>query len=72
MSVQIKPDFDTLPDSAFVRQAQLLPTILPVSPATFWRMVLKNEFPKPIKLGTNISAWKVGAVREWIRQREAA
>lgn len=69
MSAQTKPDFDSLPDSAFVRQRQIIPALLPISSATFWRMVKANKFPKPTALGPNISAWQVKVVREWIRAR---
>lgn len=68
------PNFDDLPDSAWVRQAQLVrdpkhptrPAPLPFSPATFWRWVREGKFPKPTKLGERITAWRVGDVRNWI------
>lgn len=72
------PNFDDLPDSAWVRQAQLVrdpkhptrPAPLPFSPATFWRRVREGKFPKPTKLGgARITAWKVGDVRAWINQQ---
>lgn len=72
------PSFDELPDSALVRQAQLVrdpkhptrPAPLPFSPATFWRKVKDGTFPAPIKLGERITCWKVGAVRSWMAQQE--
>lgn len=72
------PSFDALPDSAWVRQAQLVrdpkhptrPAPLPFSPATFWRRVREGKFPKPTKLGgERITAWRVGDVRAWIAQQ---
>lgn len=68
------PSFDDLPNSALVRQAQLVrdpkhptrPTPLPFSPATFWRKVKEGQFPQPIKLGKHITAWKVAEVRAWM------
>lgn len=68
------PCFDDLPDSALVRQDQLIrnpkkpgvPVPLPFAHATFWRKVAAGTFPKPTKLGNRITAWKVGEVREWI------
>jgi len=68
------PSFDDLPDAALVRLSQLVRdprhperlTPLPISPATFWRKVKEGSFPKPIKLGARITAWKVGEVRAWI------
>lgn len=74
------PSFDELPDSALVRQSQLVrdpkhptrPTPLPFSPATFWRKVKDGAFPKPVKLGERITAWKVGEVRAWLASKAAA
>ena len=64
--------FDKLPDSAFVRQAQLLGSVLPFSGTTLWRMVKEAKFPSPVKLGAGVTAWRVGAVRAWLREREAS
>lgn len=64
--------FDKLPDSAFVRQAQLLGSVLPFSGTTLWRMVKEAKFPSPVKLGTGVTAWRVGTVRAWLREREAS
>ena len=74
------PSFDELPDSALARQSQLVrdpnhptrPTPLPFSPATFWRKVKDGTFPKPVKLGARITAWKVGEVHAWIAAQAAA
>jgi len=68
------PSFDTLPDSAFIREAQLVqspkrpttPAPLPFSAPTLWRMVAAGKFPKPLKLSERITAWRVGEVRSWI------
>ena len=74
------PNFDDLPDSAWVRQSQLVrdpkhptrPTPLPFSPATFWRLVASQKFPRPTKLSERVTAWKVGDVREWISAQTGA
>ena len=74
------PNFDDLPDSAWVRQSQLVrdpkhptrPSPLPFSPATFWRLVASHKFPKPTKLSERVTAWKVGEVRAWLNQQAAA
>jgi prophage regulatory protein len=69
--------FDKLPDAAFIRQSQLVPNANPakregqtplikMSPSTLWRMVARGEFPAPLKLGANITAWRVGEVRAWL------
>lgn len=66
--------FDQLPDSAFIREAQLVQSSkrpggnepLPFSAPTLWRKVKDGSFPKPHKLGTQITAWRVSEVREWM------
>lgn len=68
------PNFDDLPNTAWVRQAQLVrdpkhptrPTPLPFSAATFWRLVASKKFPQPTRLSERVTAWKVGDVRAWI------
>ena len=66
--------FDQTPDSAFIRERQLIgdrknpfaPRLLPISHATLWRLVKANQFPSPQKLGPNTTAWNAGSVREWL------
>jgi hypothetical protein len=67
--------FDALPDSAFVRESQLVqdpkrpryPSPLPFSAATLWRKVAAGTFPKPIKLSTRVTAWRVAEVRTFLQ-----
>ena len=74
------PSFDELPDSALVRQSQLVrdpkhptrPAPLPFSPATLGRKGRATSFPAPIRLGDAITAWKVGDVRAWLRAQTEA
>ncbi|HYE70280.1 MAG TPA: AlpA family phage regulatory protein [Aquabacterium sp.] len=71
------PPFDALPDSAFVRESQLVrspkhpgrPVPLAFSPATLWRAVRAKTFPQPIKLSERITAWRVGDVRAWMQRQ---
>lgn len=69
--------FDKLPDTALIRQNQLVPNpnpakregqapLLDVSASTFWRLIASGDFPAPLKLGKNITAWRVGDVRKWL------
>jgi predicted DNA-binding transcriptional regulator AlpA len=70
----LSPSFDILPDSAFIREAQLVrspkrptaPAPLPFSAPTLWRKVKAGTFPRPIKLSERITCWNVGEVRSWI------
>ena len=61
--------FDTLPDSAFIRQAQLIPHIVPFSSATLWRKCKTGDFPRPVKLSERVSAWQLGEVRAWLKEQ---
>lgn len=58
-------NFTTLPDSALIRQRDLM-SVLPFSAATLWRRVRTNEFPQPVRLSDSITAWKWGDVRTWL------
>lgn len=68
------PSFDALPNSAFIRESQLVqspkrpttPAPLPFSAPTLWRKVKDGTFPKPSKLSARVTAWNVGDVRAWI------
>lgn len=63
-------DFDSLPDSALIRQSQLLSGILPFQSATLWRRVKAGQFPQPIRLTEGrITAWRVGEVRAWLNEQ---
>jgi prophage regulatory protein len=72
--------FDALPDSAFVREAQLVqspkrpthPALLPFSAPTLWRKVAAGTFPKPIKLSQRVTGWKVSEVRAWMTAQALA
>ena len=67
-------NFDNLPDSAFIRESQLvqspkrpgIPAPLPFSAPTLWRKVKAGTFPKPVKLSQRVTAWNIGAVRAWM------
>lgn len=72
--------FDQLPDSGWVRESQLVQSPkrpgngapLPFSAPTLWRMVRTGKFPKPHKLSTRVTAWRVSQVREWMTAQAAA
>ena len=71
-----KLNFESLPDSALLREKQLIQggggyELLPFSPQTLWRLSREGRFPKPQKLSGNITAWRVGDVREWLSKQGA-
>ena len=63
--------FDSLPDSAYVRQPVVL-GLFAFSQATLWRSVKASLVPSPRKIGGRISAWNVGELREVLRTIEAS
>ena len=58
------PDkYGAMPAIGYMRQSQLIPSIFPFSSATLWRKVKAGTFPKPVKLGPRITAWRVEDIR---------
>ena len=55
-------NFDSQPDSAYVRQP-VVQGLFACSSATIWRMVARGTLPKPRKLSERVTAWNVGALR---------
>lgn len=58
----ISLDFDSLPDSSFVR----LPTLLVLfgcSRTSIWRWVRAKRIPAPRKIGPRLVAWQVSELR---------
>ena len=73
--------FDALPDSAWLRESQLVRSPkstdsaiapLPFSAPTLWRMVKLGKFPKPTKLSARVTAWQAGQVRAWMTAQAMA
>lgn len=57
---------DALPGSGFLRLSSVLAPKgpIPVSKSTWWAGVKSGRYPKPVKLGPRITAWRVGDIRE--------
>ncbi|MBK7059173.1 MAG: AlpA family phage regulatory protein [Rubrivivax sp.] len=58
----------------FIRIRELASTAarrgrLPVVPATVWRWVKRGEFPKPVRLGPQTTAWRIEDVERWEAER---
>lgn len=62
--------FGELPATGYVRQSQLIPSIIPFSSATLWRKVKAGNFPRPVKLSERVTAWKVSDIRDWMQSCE--
>lgn len=62
--------FDSiLPEVGFVRLPDVL-KVYPVSKSHWWAGVKEGRYPKPVKLGPKITAWRVGDIRELIASSE--
>jgi predicted DNA-binding transcriptional regulator AlpA len=55
-------NFDSLPDSANVRQP-VVEALFACSASTVWRRVASGGIPKPRKLGPRVTVWNVGELR---------
>ena len=52
-----------------------LPSVLEVtglSRTTVWRMVKRDNFPAPIKLGQRAVGWRASEIEAWIQNRPVA
>lgn len=60
--------FTTMPQTGFVRLKQILAPNgpIPISKSTWWAGVKDGRFPKPVKLGPRITAWRVEDIRQLI------
>lgn len=55
------------PDVGFLRLKQVLKYI-PVSNSSWWEGVKTGLYPKPVKLGPRITAWRVEDIRAFINE----
>jgi len=59
-----------LPETGFVRLPEVL-KVFPVSKSTWWAGVKEQRYPRPVKLGPKITAWRVEDIRELIASKGA-
>ena len=64
MATKTKSSFDDLPDSAYARESQIIRDVIPISHASWWRGIKTGRYPKGAKLSPNVTAWKVGDIRQ--------
>jgi prophage regulatory protein len=66
-----------LPETGYLRLAQIIgdpkaeppiPAVIPVGKSTWWEGVRSGRFPKPVKLGPRITAWRVEHIRALVEQ----
>ena len=61
---------DHFPQTGFVRLSSILAPNgpIPVGRSTWWAGVKSGRFPKPVKLGPRITAWRVEDIRALIER----
>ena len=66
-----------LPETGYVRLPLIIgdrkaeppiPAVFPVGKSTWWAGVKSGRYPKPVKLGPRITAWRVEDIRALIQQ----
>ena len=45
-----------------------VPAIIPVCASSWWAGVKRGDYPAPVKLGPNTTAWTVESIRELIEK----
>jgi len=62
------PNNSNFPTTGFVRLSAIIAPNgpIPVSKSTWWAGIKDGRFPKPIKLGPRITAWRVEDIRSLI------
>ena len=58
----------SLPETGFMRLPAVL-AIIPVSKTTWWVGVKSGRYPKAVKLGQRITAWRVEDIRALIEKQ---
>jgi prophage regulatory protein len=58
------------PETGFLRLSSILAPRgpIPVSKSTWWAGVKTGRYPKPVKLGPRITAWRVTDIQRWLEQ----
>ena len=62
------PNNTNFPTTGFVRLSAIITPNgpIPVSKSTWWAGIKDGRFPKPVKLGPRITAWRVEDIRSLI------
>lgn len=64
-----------LPDTGFLRLSQIIgnakaqppiPAIIPIKKSAWWAGCKTGRFPKPLKLGSRVTVWRVEDIRTLI------
>jgi predicted DNA-binding transcriptional regulator AlpA len=60
-----------LPITGFIRLADLV-KFVPFGKSSVWRKVNAGEFPEPVKLSAQVTAWRAEDVHAWITHQAKA
>lgn len=55
---------------ALMYRAKPLAKSLGIGVSTLWDWVRCGKFPKPLKLGANLTAWRADEVHDWLDKRQ--
>jgi predicted DNA-binding transcriptional regulator AlpA len=65
----------SIPERGFLRCSQIIgdsrrgiPPLIRVSRSTLWNWVNQGRFPRPLRIGPNVSGWRASEVFEWLEQ----
>ena len=63
-------DENTFPTTGFVRLSQILSPAgpIPVSKSTWWAGAKSGRYPKPVRLGARIQAWRMEDIRTLVER----
>lgn len=61
---------NTLPETGFLRLPEVL-RFYPVSKSTWWAGVKSGRYPKGVKLGERVTAWRIEDIRALIENPRA-
>jgi len=61
-------EFSRLPDDALIRLCTIQAlALVPFSTSTLWRQCRIGAFPRPVRVSSQVTAWRVGEIREWLK-----
>lgn len=56
----------------FISLDQIVPDLLPISKATFYRCVQRGEYPAPVRVSAKRSTWCKAVIKELLKELAGA
>ena len=63
---EIQHHHNSLNEIGFLRLDQIL-KLIPIGKTTWWNGIKSGRFPKPVKIGSRVTAWKAEDIRDLIK-----